>query len=113
MGGIKTENHFEIFQNKIELQALLQEILQKSILSIGDDYDLTFIKESESAEPILKVAKKIKADLIYIISMGSQNRRVLKNRWVDSVTENVLFKTIVPVLVIPTKKIIRYSNENI
>ena len=102
---INMHSHSEFTKNKNELNALSKKFLLKSKLNLGDDYFLTLIKERESADSILKVAKRIKADLIYIINMGSQSRMVVKNILVDSVTENAYFQTIVSVLVIPIKSL--------
>ncbi|MBK6283673.1 MAG: universal stress protein [Draconibacterium sp.] len=101
--GIKTESHTEIAKNNNELKSLAKKFLLKSELNLGDDYVLTSIKENESADSVLKLAKKIKADLIYIINMGSQSRMVVKDMLVDRITENAYFQTIVSVLVIPLK----------
>lgn len=101
--GIKTESHTEIAKNNNELKSLAKKFFLKSKLNLGDDYVLTSIKENESADSVLKLAKKIKADLIYIINMGSQSRMVVKDMLVDRITENAYFQTIVSVLVIPVK----------
>ena len=67
-----------------------------------DDNDIqTIVKEGDLGDTILKVAKKMHAD---VIVMGSHSRRWLENIVIGSVTEKVLHLCTKPLFIIPTKK---------
>ena len=76
--------------------------LDKLKRHLGDETIQTLIKEGEIAELILKTAKEIHAD---IIVMGSHSRKWLENILLGSVTEKVLHQTLIPLYIIPTKKL--------
>lgn len=82
------------------LKNAAQHFVDKTKRSLGDETIQTIIKEGETAEAILKSAKKMKAD---IIVMGSHSRKWLENIIMGSVTEDVLNKTKIPLFIIPTK----------
>jgi nucleotide-binding universal stress UspA family protein len=77
------------------------EYLNKSKQHLGDKTIQTMVREGDFADSILAAAKELKAD---IIVLGSHSRKWLENVVMGSVTEEVLHKTHIPLLIVPTKK---------
>ena len=77
------------------------QYLDKSREYLGDKSIQTIVKEGDFAEAILEAAKELKADVIVI---GSHSRKWLENVVMGSVTEKVLRHTLIPLLIVPTKK---------
>jgi nucleotide-binding universal stress UspA family protein len=77
------------------------QYLDKTAHHLGDKTIRILIKEGDFAESILKTAKEIHSD---IIILGSHSRKWLENVLMGSVTEKVLRKSIIPLIIIPTKK---------
>ena len=77
------------------------QYLDKSKEHLGDKSIQTIVKEGDFAEAILEAAKELKADVIVI---GSHSRKWLENVVMGSVTEKVLHHTLIPLLIVPTKK---------
>ena len=77
------------------------QYLDKSKQHLGDKTIQTIVKEGDFANSILATAKEMKADLIVI---GSHSRKWLENVLMGSVTEEVLHNTLIPLLIVPTKK---------
>ena len=84
-----------------ELKKASQNFLDKSKLHLGDESIQTLVKQGETAESILKTAKKIHADIIVI---GSHSQRWLENIVMGSVAETVLHHTSIPLFIGPTKQ---------
>ena len=78
-----------------------QQYLNKIKHHLGDKKIQTIVIEGDFAATILNTAKKLKADMIV---MGSHSRNWLENIVMGSVTEKVLHGTVLPLLIIPTKK---------
>ncbi len=76
--------------------------LERSKQHLADDSIKTLVTEGNIADSILNTAKEMEAD---IIVMGSHSRSWLNDILVGSVTEKVLHSSIVPLFIIPTKKI--------
>jgi nucleotide-binding universal stress UspA family protein len=94
----------EEIQNKgIELKELSKQFLNKTKLNIGDASIHILLMKGDGNESVLEKAKEIEADVIFII-MANQNRKVLKNRVIRSVTERNLINSTVRVLSIATNK---------
>jgi nucleotide-binding universal stress UspA family protein len=81
--------------------AASQFFLDATKRHLGDETIKTQVKEGDFADEILKVAQKQKID---IIVLGSHSKKWLENIIMGSVTEKVLRQTIIPLLIIPTKK---------
>ena len=77
------------------------QYLDKSREHLGDKSIQTIVKEGDFADAILEAAKDLKADVIVI---GSHSRKWLENVVMGSVTEKVLHYTLIPLLIVPTKK---------
>ena len=77
------------------------QYLDKSREYLGDKSIQTIVKEGDFAETILEAAKELRADVIVI---GSHSRKSLENVVMGSVTEKVLHHTLIPLLIVPTKK---------
>ncbi|WP_395052289.1 universal stress protein [Flavobacterium sp.] len=75
--------------------------LDKIKTHLKDDAIITLVEKGEFAEGILKTAKKLKIDLIII---GSHSQKWLEKILVGSTTENVLNKTTIPLMIVPTRK---------
>jgi len=78
-----------------------QHFLDSAKKHLGAEGIQTIIKEGDFAPTILKSAKELHAD---IIVMGSHSKKWLENIVMGSVIREVLQHTVLPVLVIPTKK---------
>lgn len=76
--------------------------LERSKQHLADDSIKTLVTEGNIADSILDTAKEMEADVIVI---GSHSRSWLNDILVGSVTEKVLHSSIVPLFIIPTKKI--------
>lgn len=83
------------------LKQSTEDFMNKTKKHLGDKNIQTIIKEGEVAETILETAKEIKADLIVI---GSHSRKWLDSILMGSGAEDVLKRTTIPLLVVPTKK---------
>jgi nucleotide-binding universal stress UspA family protein len=77
------------------------KFLEASKKHLGDKTIQTIVKEGDFADSILATAKELKADVIVI---GSHSRKWLENVVMGSVTEKVLHNTLIPLLIVPTKK---------
>ena len=88
--------------NTIEvLKAASVNFLAKSRNHLGDQDIKILVEEGDLAKAILKISKKIQADIIVI---GSHSRRWLENIVMGSVAEEVLQHSTVPLFIVPTKK---------
>jgi len=81
--------------------------LEDTKKQLGDKTILTIVKEGDFADSILEAAKEVNADIIVI---GSHSRRWLEEILMGSVTEKVLQHTLIPLLIVPTKKAINSSS---
>lgn len=81
--------------------------LEDTKKQLGDKTILTIVKEGEFTDTILEAAKEVNADIIVI---GSHSRRWLEEILMGSVTEKVLQHTLIPLLIVPTKKAINSSS---
>ena len=81
--------------------------LEDTKKQLGDKTILTIVKEGEFTDTILEAAKEVNADIIVI---GSHSRRWLEEILMGSVTEKVLQHTLIPLLIVPTKKAIISSS---
>ncbi|HBZ68031.1 MAG TPA: universal stress protein [Bacteroidales bacterium] len=75
--------------------------LDKTRRHLGDTTIRTVVGEGRLSETILKTALEMHAD---IIVMGSHSQKRLENILMGSVTEDVLRKSTLPVLFVPTNK---------
>jgi nucleotide-binding universal stress UspA family protein len=87
--------------NSAEIKKATQNFLDKAKKHLEDESIVTVIKEGPLAESILKAADEENID---VIVMGSHSRKWLESILMGSVTEEVLQKTTIPILIIPTKK---------
>ena len=76
-----------------------QLFLEKSKVHLGDESIKTTVRSGDFADTILETAREMNAD---IIIMGSHSRKWLENIVMGSVTEKVLHKTTIPLVIIPT-----------
>lgn len=84
-----------------KLKKTSMEFLEKAKHQLGNTQIKTLVKEGSIAETILTVSKELDADTIV---MGSHSKRWLENILMGSITEYVLHRTSIPLLIIPTKK---------
>jgi nucleotide-binding universal stress UspA family protein len=75
--------------------------LDKTRIHLGDTAIQTVVEEGDFADSIVKIAKKLHADMIIL---GSHSQKWLENIVMGSVTEEVLRQSEIPLLIIPTKK---------
>lgn len=75
--------------------------LQNSKNHLGDTNIRTMVKEGDFADMIIETAELINAD---ILVLGSHSRRWLEKIVMGSVTENVMKRSRIPLLIVPTKK---------
>ncbi|MBN1183640.1 MAG: universal stress protein [Bacteroidales bacterium] len=75
--------------------------LEKAKQQLGDINIQTLAIDGDTAEAILNTANDLHID---IIIMGSHSRRWHENKAMGSVTEFVLKRTTIPVIIIPTGK---------
>ena len=87
----------------MELKELTVQFLNKSKIHLGDASVHTVLKDSDSNESVLALAKEIEADVIVII-MALCNRKWLNSRTLDCIAENISLNSSIPVLIIPTNK---------
>jgi len=78
-----------------------QQYLDKAKEHLGDKSIQTMVDVGAYDEIILKIAKKVHAD---IIVLGSHSRKWLESIVMGSVTADVIKQTKIPVLIIPTRK---------
>ena len=86
-----------------------QQFLDKSKQYLGDNHIQTLLEEGDCTEAILKAANKIRAD---VIVMGSHSRKWFENTTMGSITEKVLQNTTIPVLIIPTNKVVKPDSKS-
>lgn len=84
-----------------DVEKSIHEFLEKANKSLGDDSIKTVVEFGEIAATILSIAKDMNADIIVI---GSHSRNWLENIVLGSQAQEVLKKTTLPLLIIPTKK---------
>ena len=103
--GIYSQNRSseDIQKMGIELKELSVQFLNKSKLHLGDANVHTLLKDGDSNESVLELAKEIEVDVIVII-MALNSRKLLNYNNLECVTENISLNSSVPVLIIPTKK---------
>jgi len=77
------------------------KFLEKFKMDLGDETIETIVGDGDSAEAILKTAKKIHADIIVI---GSHSRKWLENILLGSITEKVLRNSTIPLFIVPIRK---------
>jgi nucleotide-binding universal stress UspA family protein len=82
-----------------DLKTHAEHFLYKSKKHLADESIKTVVTEGDTADAILKTAKEINAD---VIVMGSHSRRWLDKILMGSITEEVLNRTLIPLLIIPT-----------
>lgn len=83
------------------LKKVSLKYLNKIKLKLGDKTIKTVVREGEFADSIIEAAKELKVDTIV---MGSHSRRWLEEILMGSVTEKVLHRATVPILIVPTKQ---------
>ena len=83
-----------------ELRIASMDYLNISKHHLGDDTIRTMVVEGDTPETIVKTAKDIGAGLIVL---GSHSRRGLDKMLMGDIAEDVLKKSTVPLLIIPTK----------
>ena len=84
-----------------ELRKAAQDFLNKSKQHLGDESIKTVLKEGDAVKSVLEAATELGAD---IIVMGTHSRRGLDKILMGSVAENVLHRSTIPLLIIPTKE---------
>jgi len=89
-----------------DLKQASQDFLEKSKKHLGDNMIQTIVKDGDFAVSILNTARELAVD---IIVMGSHSTKWLEEVVMGRVTNEVLQKTKIPILIIPTKK---RDNEN-
>ena len=87
----------------VELKELSVQFLNKSKIHLGDANVHTVLKDSDSNESVLALAKEIEADVIVVI-MALHNRKWLNNKALECIAENISLNSSIPVLIIPTNK---------
>ena len=75
--------------------------MDKTRIHLGDKAIQTVVEEGDFADSIIKIAKKLHADMIIL---GSHSQKWLENIVMGSVTKEVLRQSEIPLLIIPTKK---------
>jgi nucleotide-binding universal stress UspA family protein len=103
--GIYSQNRSsdDIQKMGIELQELSVQFLNKSKFHSGDAYIHALLKDGDSNESVLQLAKEIEADVIVII-MALNSRKLFNYNNLECVKENISLNSSVPVLIIPTNK---------
>lgn len=84
-----------------ELRIASMDYLNISKHHLGDDTIRTMVVEGDTTEGIIRTADEIGAGLIVL---GSHSRRGIDKMLMGSIAEDVLKRTSIPVLVIPTKE---------
>ncbi len=95
------------YEERNRARAAMEEVEERS-RAMGID-TLSFVAEGDPAERILDFARFHKADLI---AMATHGRRGLARLLTGSVTEEVLRKSTLPVLVVPSKEILEARDRN-
>lgn len=83
------------------LKSATLNYLSKSRNHLGDPSIHMLVEEGDVAERILKTARKMHADLIV---MGSHSRKWLESIVLGSASSEVLLRSTLPLLIVPTKK---------
>jgi nucleotide-binding universal stress UspA family protein len=83
------------------LKEAANEYLEKSRQHLRDKTIQIMVEEGDVASTILSVGKELKVEAIVV---GSHSRNWLKDILMGSVTEAVLNKTKIPLIIIPVKK---------
>jgi nucleotide-binding universal stress UspA family protein len=91
-----------LLDSAVELKDAAQQFLDKTKHHLGDAGIKTVIVKGKAAESIIKTADDLNVD---IIVMGTHSQKWLENIVMGSVTEKVLRQTVIPLFIIPTKKI--------
>ncbi|MEO9021360.1 MAG: universal stress protein [Ginsengibacter sp.] len=84
------------------LKEAAQNYLDKSKHYLGDDTIQTVVKDGDFGDGILEASTEINAD---IIVMGTHSRSGLDKILMGSVAEKVLHRSLIPLFIIPTKRI--------
>ena len=84
-----------------DLKKSTQKFLDKTKKYLGDESIQTLLKKGTITDTILETAKELDIDFIV---MGSHSRKWLENIILGSAAEDVLKKTTIPLLIVPTKK---------
>lgn len=100
-GNFETEPSSLQFDIADNLKKAARQYLNKTKLHLGDKSIKTVVKEGDTAETIIEVAKNIKAD---VIVLGSHSKKWLENIIMGSVSEKVLHLSTTPLFIVPTKK---------
>jgi nucleotide-binding universal stress UspA family protein len=85
-----------------ELRIASTDYLNITRHHLGDDSIQTLVVEGDTTEGILKSARELGAGLIV---MGSHSRRGIDKVLMGNIAEDVLKKSSIPVLIIPTKEL--------
>jgi nucleotide-binding universal stress UspA family protein len=85
-----------------QLNQTSQDFLDQIKNHLFDKTIQTLVTQGDPAESIIEMAKATSAD---VIVMGSHSRKWLEQIVMGSVVEKVLRHTIIPLFIIPTKKI--------
>ena len=89
-----------ILQSTEGLKNASLQYLEKTKEFLGDKAIQTLVKEGDFARTILQTAEELQTD---IIVLGSHSQKWLENILVGSVTESVINKSSIPLLIVPTK----------
>ena len=84
-----------------ELKIASMDYLNITKHHLGDDNIRTMVVDGDTTEAILKAASDLSAGLIV---MGSHSRRGIDKMLMGNTAEEILRKTSVPLIVIPTKE---------
>jgi nucleotide-binding universal stress UspA family protein len=84
-----------------DLKASTQIFLDKVKNHLGDKSIQTVLKEGDIADNILKTAKELDVDIIVV---GSHSRKWLESIFLGSQAQDLLAKTTLPLLIVPTRK---------
>jgi nucleotide-binding universal stress UspA family protein len=93
-----------VLQSSDGLKNASLQYLDKTKQHLGDKTIQTLVKEGDFAETILKSTEELHAD---IIVLGSHSQKWLENILMGSVTENVMRNSSIPLLIVPTKSIVK------
>ena len=91
---LQLENSAE--NTKVEAQKYLDSIKKH----LGNENVQTVIKDGNASDKIISSANELNVDLIVI---GSHSRRWLEEVLMGSVTESVLHRSLIPLLIVPTQ----------
>ena len=98
--GISTADMMQVV-NVDALKKAAQDFLDKSSEHLGSGDIQTRVAEGDCSDSILETAKDLEAD---IIVMGTHSRRWLDKILMGSVAEQVLNRSGIPMLVVPTNE---------